>query len=153
MFAVLCSLLFVSSTAAPAPAPMFGPEAPAKSVSLTNAQLERSVAWLAHMKSVVKTQQEDVAGIWFRSWRKTAVSTQYSNLADTFDDMSREIELENLRDCQRVATKLATNYRLISEYMLLGGSETVNDGTGAYTAKIAELLEKNAQLLETRFTK
>lgn len=113
------------------------------------ARAERIAAWVAHMQTTAKSHQDNVASVWFRSWRMTTVAKQYAAAADTFESMAVEIGYENLTECQSLATKLSGNYRTISELMLLGGSETVNDGTGHYTAKIAELLEKNTNLLQT----
>jgi len=113
------------------------------------AKAERSAAWLAHMQATAKSHQDKVASVWFRSWRMTAVANQYLATAETFEEMATEIGYEDLTDCQNKASRIAGNYRAISEMMLLGGSETVNDGTGHYTVKIAELIERNAKLMQT----
>lgn len=104
------------------------------------------LAFQAHMvgwtKRVLDAHNERVSSLWWKSLRSSAMSDKYMETAADFARGARIALEEQQYAAYRMLVQAETEYRSIAELILLGGRETVSDGTGSYTSAIAAKIDK-----------
>lgn len=123
--------------------PITHPQPASTSVeSVSLATLETRAEWVVWTKEVLAVHNERVGSIWWKSWRSTAMGEAYIDTAKEFERGASDALKRGHKDVYALLTKAAYDYNEIAQFIRLGGRETISDGTGTYTTRIAEKIEK-----------
>jgi uncharacterized protein YyaL (SSP411 family) len=102
---------------------------------------DRTSAYLEQASTEIEAHTKEVSGMWFRSWRTGGVADRYIATATRLEEMAKYAISENLSPTAKTLNDTAASFREIAQYVSLGGSETVKDGTGDYTARIVSSID------------
>jgi hypothetical protein len=112
---------------------------------------DRHWAYLEQATNEISANTLNVGGMWFRSWRAGDVADRYLSMAVRLEELHKYAMEEGLNSTAIVLHDSAAKFREISQLVSLGGKETVADGTGEYTTRIANAIHStNTKLSEAR---
>lgn len=103
---------------------------------------DRTYAYYEQVFGEIEQNTKAVASMWWRGWRSASVAERYITLAVKLEEMAYYAKQENLPGVYDSLHASAENLREMSQFVSLGGKETVEDGTGTYTARIADIISK-----------